>query len=60
MRLLVHEERYTPSGDCEGLTHAEMINEHLPPQIRVFAVQKTNKARLGLGDGGVDAAAVGP
>ena len=43
MRLLVHEERYTPEGDCEGLTHAEMINQHLPPQIRVFAVQKTNK-----------------
>ena len=43
MRLLVHEDRYTPEGDPEGLSHADMINQHLPPQIRVFAVQKTNK-----------------
>ncbi|GAX79596.1 hypothetical protein CEUSTIGMA_g7037.t1 [Chlamydomonas eustigma] len=43
MRLLVHDNRYSPEGDPEGLTHADLINAHLPPTIRVFTVQKTNK-----------------
>ncbi len=42
MKLLVHDSRYTPAGDPEGLTHADLINEHLPPHVRVLAVQKTN------------------
>ena len=47
MRLLVHDERYTPGGDPEGLTHADLINAHLPPSIQVFTVQKANKVWRG-------------
>lgn len=45
IRLLVYDDRYTPEGDAEGLTHADLINQHLPPAIRVLAVQKTHKVR---------------
>jgi tRNA pseudouridine38-40 synthase len=43
MRLLVHDDQYTPEVDPEGLAHADLINAHLPADIRVFTVQKTNK-----------------
>ncbi len=41
--MLVHDDRYVPGGDVEGLSHADLINHHLPPEIRVMAVQKCNK-----------------
>ncbi|GLI59405.1 hypothetical protein VaNZ11_001288 [Volvox africanus] len=45
LRMLVDDSRYAvgPEGDVEGLKLADSINQHLPPQIRVFTVQKTNK-----------------
>ncbi|PNW84649.1 hypothetical protein CHLRE_03g152950v5 [Chlamydomonas reinhardtii] len=45
LRMLVDDAKYVagPDGDCEGLALAEAVNTHLPPQIRVFTVQKTNK-----------------
>ncbi|GIL77371.1 hypothetical protein Vretifemale_6833, partial [Volvox reticuliferus] len=45
LRMLVDDSRYAvgPEGDVEGLALADAINLHLPPQIRVFSVQKTNK-----------------
>ncbi|KXZ51601.1 hypothetical protein GPECTOR_12g565 [Gonium pectorale] len=45
LRMHVDDARYVtgPGGDPEGLAIADLINEHLPPQIRVFCVQKTNK-----------------
>ncbi|KAG2440173.1 hypothetical protein HXX76_004286 [Chlamydomonas incerta] len=45
LRMLVDDARYVtgPGGDCEGLGLAASVNTHLPPQIRVFTVQKTNK-----------------
>ena len=33
--------------DPEGLLHADLINEHLPPHVRVFAVQKVCGGGLG-------------
>jgi hypothetical protein len=43
LKMLVHDDRYVPGGDVEGLSHADLINHHLPPEIRVMAVQKCNK-----------------
>ncbi|KAG1680413.1 hypothetical protein FOA52_015504 [Chlamydomonas sp. UWO 241] len=43
LKLLVHDDRFTSLEDKEGLTHAELINAHLPPSIRVFAVQRCHK-----------------
>ncbi|EFJ48745.1 hypothetical protein VOLCADRAFT_90550 [Volvox carteri f. nagariensis] len=46
LRMLVDESCYVaggPGADTEGLVLADSINRHLPSQIRVFTVQKTNK-----------------
>lgn len=43
MKLLVYDERYTSLEDPEGLSHADAINAHLPPSVRVFSVQRCNK-----------------
>jgi hypothetical protein len=40
MRLLIHNDHYTPEGVPEGLTHADLIDKHLPPEISVFTVQR--------------------
>ncbi|KAG2491256.1 hypothetical protein HYH03_010463 [Edaphochlamys debaryana] len=45
LRMLVDDSCYSlgPGGDCEGLSVAAAVNAHLPPQIRIFTVQRTNK-----------------
>ncbi len=42
LKMLVDDSRYTleEGGDVEGLGVADAINAHLPPQIRIFTVQK--------------------
>ncbi len=49
IRLLVDDARYGPGlgSDPEGLTVADSVNAHLPPHIRVFAVQKVRTAPRG-------------
>lgn len=53
LRMLVDDAKYVagPDGDCEGLALAEAVNTHLPPQIRVFTVQKASGGRGGMGHG---------
>ena len=41
LRVQVPDSRF--DADPEGVQLAREINVHLPPQIRVFAVQRVNK-----------------
>lgn len=49
LKMLVDDSRYTleEGGDVEGLGVADAINAHLPPQIRVFTVQKVRGDAVG-------------
>lgn len=42
LRILMDEEDYLT--DCEGIAYARAINQHLPEDVCVFAVQRTNKS----------------
>lgn len=40
LRMLIDDSKYKKGGDVEGGDVCDAINEHLPPQVRMFAVQK--------------------
>eukprot|EP00775_Hariotina_reticulata_P003564 gene3564-3832_t len=42
LRVLVRDEDY--DADPEGIRYARLINQHLPDDVRVLSVQKTNKS----------------
>jgi tRNA pseudouridine38-40 synthase len=42
LKMLVDDSIYM-GGDTEGVAIADAVNAHLPPNIRVFTVQRVNK-----------------